>query len=123
MTRVDPILRIAQRPYAARRLSPEDRAVFTLLIQLRRRAGEPSSIEIFDSTPWQSALFQGQRAIFNLEFAGENYAERAEAFAGAMGSIDWPLPGYFVADITLDSMHAGIVGTELRLSALIIKDW
>ncbi|MFC3440372.1 hypothetical protein ACFOKF_04015 [Sphingobium rhizovicinum] len=97
--------------------------MYTLFLQLRRRAGEPSSIEIFDSIPWQSALFQGRRVLFNLEFAGESHAERAEIFAAEMGSVDWPLSGYFVADITADSMHARPAGTELRLSALIIKDW
>lgn len=94
-----------------------------LLDLLLARAGAPATIERATSRPWASALFEGRRHVITLRIDGEDYLDRCAAFATGLDGADWPLPGHFVADISLDEGHVGMDRACLELSALTIQDW
>ncbi|MDO7834209.1 hypothetical protein Q4610_04040 [Sphingobium sp. HBC34] len=94
-----------------------------LLDLLLARAGLPATIERATSRPWASALFEGRRHVIRLRIDGPDYLGRCAAFTKDLDSVQWPLSGHFVADISLDEGHVGMDHACLDLSALTIEDW
>ena len=94
-----------------------------LLAHLIVRAGRAAEIERATSRPWASALFEGRRHVIRIRFRGDRAAERADAFPDGLDSVEFRLPGHFVADIQVDSSGQDADSPWVELSALTIADW
>lgn len=94
-----------------------------LLAQLTERAGHPVTIERATSRPWASALFQGRRHVISMRIGGGDATARALRFTQGIEEVEWPLPGHFVADISIDASRSAIDEQWIELSALTIEEW
>lgn len=123
MTSVDPLFGatnlIRNKAITKRQSDPLPR----LLAQLLVRAGTGAWIERAVSRPWASALFEGRRHSITVGLGGEDPLGISEGFIDDIGSVEWTLPGHFVADILVDSLRIDNRGCWVDLSALTIEDW
>lgn len=110
---------VRNQPIGNRRSDPLPR----LLDQMLARAGEPTVIERATSRPWASALFEGRRHVIRLRFSGTAHLARCDAFLNDIESVEWPLGGHFVADVSIDDGDADAKSVWIELSALTIQDW
>lgn len=94
-----------------------------LLAQLLERAGAGAWIDRAVSRPWASALFEGRRHSITIGLGGDDPLGSREALTHDIGSVEWTLPGHFVADILVDSLRIDGDGCWVDLSALTIEDW
>lgn len=94
-----------------------------LLTQLIVRAGKDAWIERSVSRPWASALFEGRRHSITIGLGGDDPLGCRERFIDDIGSVEWTLPGHFVADIMVDALRIDGHGCWVDLSALTIEDW
>lgn len=91
------------------------------LIRALQRAANAAGVEIcwelLDTTPWNSALFVGER----LALAGRSTPVPAlDAFLAALPEMEFRLPGACVADLVIERPCASET-CAFRLQALVIE--
>lgn len=73
-------------------------------------------------TPWHSATFSGERVIIVLKLAGDDPAERAQAFAKALPDTEFNLRRQLVADIFVSEIQPLEDGVLLTVEALLLDE-
>ncbi len=92
----------------------------TLLLRALRSGGPAAPpLRVAHSEAWASATFAGAR--HRLTFAPTD-AQRADAFADAIGEREFSLPGHLVADIAIATRTASADGVALTIEALTVED-
>jgi hypothetical protein len=85
--------------------------------------GDGTEIMASLDDPWASALFEGRRCYWMIALEGSDAMARVDRFAEGLREAEWPMNGYFVADIQIDIRSSDPQGEILILSALAIRDW
>lgn len=92
----------------------------TMLLNALRSGSAPApSLRVAHSEAWASATFAGAR--HRLEFEPAR-ADRADAFAAAIGDREFSLPGHLVADIAVATRTTTADGVALTIEALTVED-
>lgn len=109
---------------AITRRDPHGRLLFCLL----QLSGAGARIDAASSRPWASATFNGSCHAIDLRFEGCDAHARAVATAEGLPDADFTIPGFIVADVTVDGQDLardgeGLPWAILRLSVLVIEDW